>query len=131
MELRKDQIQRRQAAEEIFASLEAFEQDLGRTLASGSQLVGQLPLVRAKANISPVIGQEAIDRFVTALGHINKAMSAAVEGHHQLEHTRRVMRLPELAGGDKDIIPALAHVSAAPAASAREDELSRAEHPAR
>lgn len=109
MELRKGQLQRREAAAEIFASLEAFEKDLGRALASGSQLVGQLPLARARANISVVVGQEAIDRFVAAIGHINQAMSAAVEGHHHLDQTRRAMRLPELAGGDKDVIPALAH----------------------
>lgn len=108
MELRKDQMERRKAAAEISASLEEFEKDLGQTLASGSSLVAQLPLARARANISVVVGQEAIDRFVTALGHINQAMSAAVEGHHHLEQTRRAMRLPELAGGDKDVIPALA-----------------------
>lgn len=117
MELRHAQIRRREAAVEIFASLDAFEKDLGRTLASGSQLVGQLPLARVTANVSPVIGQEVIDRFVAALGHISQAMAATVEGHNHLEETRRAMRLPELAGGDKDIIPAVAqaHIISSPA----------------
>ena len=107
MEMRQDQLRRREAASEIFISLDAFEKDLGRTLASGSQLVGQLPLARAKANVSPVIGHEAIDHFVEALGHISQALGAAVEGHHSLEATRRAMRLPAMAGGDKDIIPSV------------------------
>lgn len=113
MELRHAQIRRREAAVEIFASLDAFEKDLGRTLASGSQLIGQLPLARVAANVSPVIGQDVIDRFVVALGHISQAMAATVEGHNHLEETRRAMRLPELAGGDKDIIPAVAGPGAA------------------
>lgn len=108
MEMRQDQLRRREAAAEIFISLAAFEKDLGRTLASGSHLVGQLPLARVKANVSPVIGHDAIDHFVEALGHISQALGAAVEGHHSLEQTRRAMRLPEMAGGDKDIIPAAA-----------------------
>lgn len=108
MELRQDQLRRREAAAEILTSLETFEQDLGRTLASGSFLIGQLPVARAKANMSVVVGQEVIDRFVAALGHINQAMGAAVEGHNHLEQTRRAMRLPEMGGGDKDIIPNLA-----------------------
>lgn len=107
MEMRQDQLRRREAAAEIFVSLDAFEKDLGRTLASGSHLVGQLPLARVKANVSPVIGHDAIDHFVMALGHITQALGAAVEGHHSLEETRRAMRLPEMAGGDKDIIPSV------------------------
>ncbi len=107
MEKRQDQLRRREAAAEIFISLDASEKDLGRTLASGSHLVGQLPLARVKANISPVIGHDAIDHFVMALGHITQALGAAVEGHHSLEETRRAMRLPEMAGGDKDIIPSV------------------------
>ena len=108
MEKRQDQLRRREAAAEILISLDAFEKDLGRTLASGSQLVGQLPLARAKANVSPVVGHDAIDHFIMALGHISQALGATVEGHHSLEATRRAMRLPEMAGGDKDIIPSAA-----------------------
>lgn len=108
MEMRQSQLRRREAAEEIFANLEAFEQDLGRTLASGSQLIGQLPLARARTNVSAVVGQEAINHFVVALGLISQAMGATVEGHHHLEKTRRDMRLPEMAGGDKDVIPSFA-----------------------
>lgn len=111
MEMRQDQLRRREAAAEIFISLDAFEKDLGRTLASGSQLVGQLPLARVKANVSPVIGHDAIDHFVMALGHITQALGATVEGHHSLEETRRAMRLPEMAGGDKDIIPSVVQPS--------------------
>jgi len=106
-QMRQTQICRRETAAEIFASLDAFEKDLGRTLASGSQLVGQLPLARVRANVSSIIGQDAIDRFVAALGHINQAMGAAVEGHCHLEATRQAMKIPELGGGDKDIIPAV------------------------
>lgn len=107
MELRQDQQRRREAATEIFTSLDAFEKDLGRTLASGSHLVGQLPLARARANVSAVIGHDAIDHFVEALGHISQALGATVAGHHSLDAARRAMRLPALAGGDKDIIPSV------------------------
>ena len=79
MELRHDQLRRREAAAEIYTSLDAFEKDLGRTLASGSHLVGQLPLARARANVSAVIGHDAIDHFVMALGHISQALGATVE----------------------------------------------------
>ncbi|SEK03974.1 hypothetical protein SAMN05518849_1327 [Sphingobium sp. AP50] len=111
MELRQNQLRRREAATEIFTSLETFEKDLGRTLASVSLLIGQLPVARAKANMSVVVGQEVIDRFVAALGHINQAMGAAVEGHNHLEQTRRALRLPEMGGGDKDIIPNVAQAA--------------------
>lgn len=119
MELRHDQLRRREAAAEIFTSLDAFEKDLGRTLASGSHLVGQLPLARARANVSAVIGHDAIDHFVMALGHISQALGATVEGHHVLDETRRAMRLPELAGGDKDIIPSVARPAGKHVADAR------------
>jgi hypothetical protein len=114
MEMRQSQLHRRAVAEEIFADLKAFELDLGRALASGSQLVGQLPLARAKTNISAIVGQDVISHFVIALGYISQAMDAAVEGHRHLDQTRRAMRLPEIGGGDKDIIPAVASAARAP-----------------
>jgi len=122
MELRQDQLRRREAAAEIFTTLDAFERDLGRTLASGSQLVGQLPLARAKANVSPVVGHDAIDHFVEAIGHISQALGAAIQGHHALNEARRAMRLPEMGGGDKDIIPAVVR----PAGSLASDNRSAA-----
>lgn len=105
IELRRNQIERHRLAEEITGLLNVFEQDLGRALASGSSLLGFLPMARSTANVSATIGQGAIDQFVTSLGLISQAMGCAIEGHYRLDEARRTLRIPPLAGGDKDTIP--------------------------
>lgn len=105
IEMRRHQIERHRLAEEITGLLNVFEQDLGRALASGSTLLGAIPTARSTANVSATIGQGAIDQFVTSLSLIAQAMSSAVEGHHRLDEARRTLRVPALAGGDKDTIP--------------------------
>ena len=105
IEMRRHQIERHRLAEEITGLLNVFEHDLGRALTSGSLLLGFIPTARSTANVSATIGQGAIDQFVTSLGLISQAMSSAVEGHHRLDEARRTLRVPALAGGDKDPIP--------------------------
>jgi hypothetical protein len=108
IELRRHQIERHRLAEEITGLLSVFEQDLGRALASGSSLIGFLPVARNTANVSATVGQGAINEFVASLALIAQAMGAAVEGHHRLDEARSTLRIPAIAGGDKDTIPSAA-----------------------
>lgn len=105
LELRQRQIRRHQAANDILGCLLTFEDDLCRALISGSQLVGQLPAARSRAQISAVVGQSAIDQFVAALGLLSQAMNTTAAGHQSLDQTRQDLRIPAMAGGDKDVLP--------------------------
>jgi hypothetical protein len=111
VEMRCVQIERRRLAGEIKDRLVTFEHDLGRALASGTLLVGYLPAARSAANVSAVVGQGAIEEFVSSIRFITDAMKASVAGHHRLEETRRSLRISPLAGGDKDTIPSVRGVS--------------------
>jgi len=111
MEQRRSQIARHEVAGEIHHHLQAFETDLGRALASGSRLVGLLPDARTRANLSGVVGQDAISHFVASIALISQAMEQAVGGHRRLDETRRDLRIPEIAGGDKIPLPTTASVS--------------------
>lgn len=106
-ELRRSHNRRHEIAGELVDHLSAFETALGLALTSGSRLVGFLPDARTQADISAVVGQDAIGHFVSSLGLLSKAMESAVEGHHSLDRTRQRFRVEIRAGGDKDIIPAI------------------------
>lgn len=105
--LRQNQMKRQELAGEVVTQLVTFEEDLGRALASGSRLIGYLPAARSQANISAVVGQDAISHFVASLGLISQAMGAVVDGHHSLDEVRCTLRIPEVAGGDKDVLPSV------------------------
>ncbi|MCM8732403.1 hypothetical protein ACFO8O_15675 [Hephaestia sp. GCM10023244] len=105
--LRRAHNRRHHVAGAIVEHLTAFESDLGRALASGSRLIGFLPDARTQADVSAVVGQEAISHFVTSLGLISDAMAQVVDGHHSLDRTRQFFGIPLEAGGDKDTIPSL------------------------
>jgi len=105
--LRRSHNRRHEVAGEIATHLTAFEADLAKALASGSRLVGFLPAARTQADVSPVVGHDALSHFVSSLGLISQAMGAAVAGHNRLEATRQFYRIDVTAGGDKDPIPPL------------------------
>jgi len=111
MEKRRTQITRHEIAGEIVCQLRAFETDLDRALASGSRLVGLLPDARARANVSGVVGQDAISHFVASIAFISQSMEKAAGGHLRLDATRRDLRIPEIAGGDKIPLPTIASTS--------------------
>lgn len=106
-QLRRSHNRRHEVAEEIVQHLAIYESDLARVLASGSRLVGFLPDARFRADLSAVVGQDAIGHFVSSIGLISQAMEQAVEGHRSLDATRQSFRIQVRAGGDKDILPAL------------------------
>lgn len=106
-ELRRSHNRRHELAGEVVDHLTTFEADLGRVLASGSRLIGLLPDARVQADLSAVVGQDAIGHFVCSLGLISQAMDRAVEGHRSLDQTRQHFRIQVTAGGDKDVLPAL------------------------
>lgn len=106
-ELRRSHNRRHEIAGEIVSHLSTFEGDLARALASGSRLVGFLPEARSEADVSAVVGHDAISHFVTSIGLISQAMGSAVDGHNSLEQARRHFRVDVTSGGDKDQIPPL------------------------
>lgn len=104
-QLRQSHNRRHEVAREVVQHLEEFEGDLARVLASGSRLVGYLPVARTEATLSPVVGQDAIGHFVSSLGLISEAMRAASAGHISLGETGDRFRIAVRAGGDKDVMP--------------------------
>lgn len=106
-ELRRSHNLRHHIAADVVAHLKTFEDDLARVLASGARLVGFLPGARSQADLSAVVGQEAIGHFVSSLGLISEAMTRAVDGHRSLDRTRQHFRIDIMLGGDKDVLPGL------------------------
>lgn len=101
VEMRQSQIERRKLAGEVKDRLSTFERDLGRALSSGSRLLGLLPEARQQANVSDIVGQEAINQFTASITFVSQAMQRAAGGHVELDGIRRELRIPETAGGDK------------------------------
>lgn len=101
VEMRQKQIRRRALAGEVVTHLATFERDLSRALSSGSRLVGFLPEARTEAQLSDVVGQEAIREFLASISLISQAMEQAGDDHRQLDVIRRDLRIPESGGGDK------------------------------
>ncbi len=76
--------QRRMAAEQIAAALFEAETAIDAALAKTAQLTGFMPLLRANAGASALIGQDAVERASQAIAALADARRAIVETHKEL-----------------------------------------------
>ena len=104
-QLRKIVRQRDKAAADIVAGMTDFENDLARALASGARLTAILPMARLEADVSAVVGQDAINDIVGSIGLLAQAMDRTVDGHNRLAELARRFHVPITSVGDKGEIP--------------------------
>ena len=75
---------RRQAAEQVAASLIAAETAIDSALALTAKLAGEMPSVRADAGLSALIGQGALERAIEAMSALGLARNHIVATHKEL-----------------------------------------------
>lgn len=91
---------RREAAHRVAAGLFAVEEAIDLALTRAAELSAILPSARAEANLSAIIGQEAVEGAVGVLTSLAAARRQIVETHKRLDETKTQIGLRTLAIGD-------------------------------
>ena len=105
------QKQREDAAKHLTKRLFAAEQAVDDAICKISDLVGYMPMARQVANLSAVVGQDAISEAAETLSAMTSARAHLVATHHRLADVRDQIGLREVALGSGDMKPP-AHASA-------------------
>ncbi len=102
--------QRKEAAHQLAERLFAAENAIDEAIHRVSDLTGHMPIARGKANLSAIVGQEAMSQAGEGLAALIEARSKLVGTHHQLALVRDQIGLRQLAlGGGADKPPLQAH----------------------
>lgn len=91
--------QRIAATRMVANKLTATENAIDDALISASELTATFPVARREANVSPVVGQEAIALAGEAVAALHDARAKIVAAHHALADVRDELRVPVRAGG--------------------------------
>lgn len=105
--------QRRQAAQNVADRLFAVEAAIDAAVTAAAELNAVLPTARTDANLSAIVGQDALDRTAEAFISLVQARRQIIEAHHRLEETRIQIGLRTVAiggGAQKPPLRALAAV---------------------
>ena len=92
---------RNQIAKDVAASLAAYETMFDNTLIAGSQLVVTMLHGRAEGQLAATVGQDALVRVTASLHGLARSRGEVVDGHAELETTRKQLGLAEVAAGGK------------------------------
>jgi hypothetical protein len=91
---------RRQAAIKVVQSLYAAEDAIDVALARAADLNSTLVTARAEAEVSALMGHEAIQVAASAFAALARARSDIVEAHKRLSETKIQMGMRAVAIGD-------------------------------
>ena len=91
--------QRIAATRMVAEKLNATENAIDDALISASELTATFPVARREANVSPVVGQQAIALVGAAAAALQEARAKLVEAHFALADVRDELRVPVRAGG--------------------------------
>jgi len=118
--------ERRHIAEQVAASLIAAEAAIDAALHCTANLAGQMPALRADANLSALIGQGAIEQAIEAMSALGQARRSIVATHRELSLAQAQIGLGAVnvvavgAGGVKpaeaEVLPMARQLHAVPAA---------------
>lgn len=97
--------QRKDAAEQLAARLFETELATDEAIAKMAELVSFMPVARSRANLSAVVGQDAIVQASQALAAFIEARGHLVETHKRLGETRDQIGLREMALGTQNDKP--------------------------
>lgn len=93
------------AAKQVAAHLRETERGIDHAISSTARLISALPEARLSANLSAVVGQDALDSVVLALSGMTAVRRQIVTGHAQLDELRHQIGLGTRAFGDEAKIP--------------------------
>ncbi len=97
---------RRNAARQLASRLFETESAIDEAISKMADLAGYMPIARVDANLSAVVGQDALSQAALALSALINARGQIVETHNRLADTRDQIGLRETAlGGGADKPP--------------------------
>lgn len=91
--------ERRQAAEQIAARLFAAEKAIDAAVEAAAQLSAVMPAARAEANLSALVGQDAMESAAESLTALIRARQQIVTTHARLDHAKEQIGLRAVALG--------------------------------
>ncbi len=91
---------RMEAARSVTGALRTFEEAIDTALIEGNAFSSSMIAARKHANLSPVVGQEALAKVAEALFVLTTARQSLVDAHNSLADVRDKMGLRVLATGD-------------------------------
>tara|TARA_R110000765_G_scaffold182959_1_gene288908 strand:- start:1128 stop:1514 length:387 start_codon:yes stop_codon:yes gene_type:complete len=97
--------QRRNAADNLAQRLFATEQAVDEAICKMADLAGYMPVARANANLSAVVGQDAISQAAETLSALVDARGQLIATHNRLAETRDQIGLQAMAMGSGDMKP--------------------------
>lgn len=97
--------QRQNAAEDLARRLFATEQAVDQAICKMADLAGYMPVARTNANLSAVVGQEAISQAAETLSALVGARGQLIATHNRLAETRDQIGLQAMALGSGDMKP--------------------------
>lgn len=97
--------QRRNAAQNLATRLFATEQAIDEAISKMADLAGYMPVARANANLSAVVGHEAMSQAAETLSALVGARGQLVATHNRLAETRDQIGLQAMAMGSADMKP--------------------------
>ncbi|WP_269715625.1 hypothetical protein [Caulobacter sp. NIBR2454] len=103
--------QRRLVAEQVAETLFESEAAIDAALAAAAKLAGIIPLIRADANLSALIGQSAIEKAIESVSALGVARRAVCEAHQELTIAQRDIGLRAVSFGGGEKPPAVAHLT--------------------
>ena len=92
--------QRVKAARQVATKLRAFEEAIDDALICAAELVAEGPKARRHANLSAVVGQDAIALTGEAMAAIQTARAKLIEAHHCYAEVRDQVGLTPKMTGD-------------------------------
>ena len=97
--------QRQNAAENLAKRLFAAEQAIDEAISKMADLTGYMPIARTNANLSAVVGQDALSAAAESLSALVGARGQLVATHNRLAETRDQIGLQAMAMGSGDMKP--------------------------
>ncbi len=102
---------RKEVAQQLANRLFETEGAIDDAITKMAELAGYMPVARSSANLSAVVGQDAIVQAAQTLAALVDARGQIVETHNKLANARDQIGLREMAMGGKNDKPNLAQVS--------------------
>lgn len=90
---------RKEAAQQLANRLFETEGAIDDAITKMAELAGYMPIARNTANLSAVVGQDAIAQAAQTLAALVDARGQIVETHHKLANARDQIGLREMAVG--------------------------------
>ena len=82
-------MQRRLVAQDVAQKLNNVERQIDQTLVAAGALIAALPSARERANLSAIVGQDALDLVAQATVILSQARGKFVDAHNALAETGR------------------------------------------